>query len=716
MNYKVAFVSGSLSGAVALGIVGGLFASPALALVGLAALNGAVCLLGKEDEKDSLKRTLDTLEGKLNREIERNNKLEDLWAKEHQELEKAKNVLRGMADKDNFQISEINNLQAKLRTSADELRIKTDELANAKGEVADLKGELNNINNNWDEILKEEVEKVYQERIKVVLDDNWNKHCELIERCMKEGEKYKEILLAYQELFEIQEEEALTELNRIRAKFTEMINDLNDRESDLLSSQETLFLKIDELKQEKTYLQGQLEACLNAEILSPEYGQYGFDQNGRITNAIAEWLWVNAQIPLKVGGYEVNDGVITAGYFYPRSLPPESLVKVFESQSSQMTRSLGLYAIEKAQKLQIADIVTIKIRRERPARKTDKGSLYRSKEEFVSYILSQPVRLRVVGEPGAGKTPTVTVLLSHILKRGFLNTNEPNGQKLSHCVVEFCNPLAGISVKNSTDLDFCLKWNSGIKGFKGLAEEYKYRKSGSNTEYKNKVGYIWISDEIDNTMAEATKDEAKPFKDALKDGGHVNVGVIVIGQSANVSTSKGLSIDDQKMMTNIYIDPVSIRTFLTQYGERFYSKKVVEKALATLEELELEIEEQNEIICDTAREFRIAMVTSNRSPVFYQLPYFDSVEINQIEYQQTLEKVTLLRGAAAQNRQLISTPDKLEALLDKDVASTVASAVATPTRIPCPKCAGNTKKNGKGILGTQKYLCKNPECKNSFTA
>src|SRR4028118_648014 len=116
-----------------------------------------------------------------------------------------------------------------------------------------------------------------------------------------------------------------------------------------------------------------------------------------------------------------------------------------------------------------------------------------------------------------------------------------------------------------------------------------------------------------------------------------------MGQSANVSTSKGLSIDDQKMLTNIYIDPVSIRTFLTQYGERFYSKRAVEKALATLEELELEIEEKNEVICDTAREFRIAMVTASRSPVFYQLPYFDSVEIDVNAYQQTQAKVSAIR-------------------------------------------------------------------------
>jgi predicted NACHT family NTPase len=74
-----------------------------------------------------------------------------------------------------------------------------------------------------------------------------------------------------------------------------------------------------------------------------------------------------------------------------------------------------LYAVEGARKLQITDCLAVKARKERPARKTDKGSLYRSKEEFIKYILSEPLRLRIVGEPGSGKTPTVAVLLSHIL-------------------------------------------------------------------------------------------------------------------------------------------------------------------------------------------------------------------------------------------------------------------------------------------------------------
>jgi hypothetical protein len=396
-------------------------------------------------------------------------------------------------------------------------------------------------------------------------------------------------------------------------------------------------------------------------------------------------------------------------------MPLEALVKQIEGDSSTIARSLGLYSVEKPHKLEIADVFTVKVRRERPPRKADKGSLYRSSEEFVKYVLSQPVRLRIVGEPGSGKTPSTTVLLGHILKRGFLEANTPNGRKLPYCVVESCNPLAGISVKNSDELDFCLCWNDGKKGFKGLAEEYRFRKNPVNADYKNQVGYIWIADEIDVTMADLTKDEAKPFKDALKDGGHINLGVIVMGQSANVSTSKGLSIDDQKMLTNIYIDAVSIRTFLTQYGERFYSKRAVEKALATLEELELEIEEKNEIICDTAREFRIAMVTASRSPVFYQLPYFDSVEIDVNAYQQTLAKVSVIRDGRTKTRVVASVSPDSE---DVDIAA-VSARLDGSRRSPyvgletgrdvsdkpaCPYCKSE-KVRSKG----DSWLCQNPD-------
>lgn len=478
----------------------------------------------------------------------------------------------------------------------------------------------------------------------------------------------------------------------------ELSSAVEEERSHYVSQIEALNVKVARLRQQ-----------LAGDLTEPSYFDCGFDPNGQIVNAIAEWLWNHHRIPLRVTGFEESGGIITAGYSYSRSVNPEALSKAIEDNSPAITRFLGLYALEKAQKLPIADVLTVKIRRERPQRKTDKGSLYRSKEDFIDYILSQPLRLRIIGEPGAGKTPTVAILLSHLLTRGFLSGNTPNGQKLPYTIVESCNPLAGISVKNGDALDFCLKWETGAKGFKGLADEYRFRKNLANSDYKNQVGYIWIADEIDNTMASITKDEAKPFKDSLKDGGHVNIGVIVMGQSANVSTSKGLSIDDQKMMTNLYIDPVSIRTFLTQYGERFYSKKAVERALNTLEELELEIEEQNELICDTAREFRIAMVTASRSPIFYQLPYFDSAQIDVDTYLETVDKVTGIRegrGGTGASHPIAGNLDTASDVPMSGRSPYAGSGTGTDigTKPTCPHC-GSDNIRSKG----NKWACQNPE-------
>jgi hypothetical protein len=74
-----------------------------------------------------------------------------------------------------------------------------------------------------------------------------------------------------------------------------------------------------------------LQQKLQGDLVEPEYGQFGFDQNGRIANAIAEWLWTHHKIPLKVTGFEVGLMVLSpAGYIYPRSMPLEALSRQIE--------------------------------------------------------------------------------------------------------------------------------------------------------------------------------------------------------------------------------------------------------------------------------------------------------------------------------------------------------------------------------------------------
>jgi chromosome segregation ATPase len=78
---------------------------------------------------------------------------------------------------------------------------------------------------------------------------------------------------------------------------------------------------------------GRLQHELAGDLVEPVYGQFGFDQNGRIANAIAEWLWNHHKIPLKVTGFEVSGDVLTVGYIYPRSMPLEALSRQIEGDS-----------------------------------------------------------------------------------------------------------------------------------------------------------------------------------------------------------------------------------------------------------------------------------------------------------------------------------------------------------------------------------------------
>ncbi len=509
----------------------------------------------------------------------------------------------------------------------------------------------------------QELEKIYTEH-----DSITSEAMQLFRRLQSWGEK---VAHGHQSKAEI--------IKSLASSYNENLDEVGEA----IAQERQHYLEQIELLNERV---AQLQRELQGDLVEPVYGDFGFNESGRIANAIAQWLWFNKQIPFKVTGIEENDGTVTAGYSYSRTISPDALVKLIKDCSPDMSRNLGIYSIENVRKLAVTDCLVVKFRRDRPKRKADKSSLYRGQQDFINYILSQPVRLRIIGEPGSGKTPSTLVLISHILKRGFFSGNTPNGKKLNYTSICFCNPLAGISVKNSVELDFCLRWNDAKAGFKGLADEYKFRKNPANSDYKDSVGYIWVCDEADNALETVGSDGAKQFKATLKDGGHINMGVIVMGQSGMVSTTKGLSIDDQKMLTNIYIDPVSIRTFLTQYGDRFYSKTAVEKTLATLEQIELEMEEQNEIICDTAREFRIAMVTADRSPVFYQLPYFDNVDIDLTSYQESLTHIAAIRQQTRETETYI-----------------------TPVCISCSST--NIKRNGKAG-DKQKYQCR--DCNKNF--
>ena len=109
------------------------------------------------------------------------------------------------------------------------------------------------------------------------------------------------------------------------------------------------------------------------------------------------------------------------------------------------------------------------------------------------------------------------------------------------------------------------------------------------------------------------------------------------------------------------------------------------------------------------------MVTANRSPVFYQLPYFDSVEIDANAYQETLAKVLALRDGRGETGYVASvSPDSEDvdqaAVLARPDGSRHSPYVGLETgrdtsdKPVCPYCGSNQVRS-KG----DSWLCQSSE-------
>ena len=424
---------------------------------------------------------------------------------------------------------------------------------------------------------------------------------------------------------------------------------------------------------------GLLQSELAGDINLPKYGAESFSEISKLGNSLIKLIWVNFDLPLEFLGHD-NDS-IGLGYGLRDG---DDLARFLNSKASELCRALGIHQLAFS-KVPIANVIQCKVKLTKPQPKTDKSSLIRSQSDFLNFLSSQPVRYRLIGSPGAGKTPTVLILMSKLIADGFKSGNTPTGQKLPYIKIEYCNPLSEVSVKNSGELALFEAWGDAKSGFDGLASEYEFRKSNANaTDYKNQVGYVWIMDESDNAISDYPEGTAY-VKSSVKDGGHVNMGLILLGQSAMISSSgrgaKAFSIDDQKMFTNIFLDPNSIRSFLTDYGHKFYSKKSIEAALSNLEQLEQLAKIENDSIADSARLFRFAMVTGERSPIFYQIPHFDSFQIDESQYTEQLQAVEMLK--------------------------------ANGGKIACSHCGSSDFKRNGRVGDRQRYKCN--DCGKTFT-
>ncbi|WP_138506536.1 hypothetical protein [Nostoc sp. PA-18-2419] len=460
---------------------------------------------------------------------------------------------------------------------------------------------------------------------------------------------------------------------------------------------------------------GQLQQQLLGDLVEPVYGDFGFDINGKIANEIARILFTDIRLALNVKGFHVKpDGVVDVGYGYSRSVHPKAIVEAISKHSEVLVKKLGLFKITSVRKLEITDCIVVSYRVE-PAIKADEIRLMLgTADEFINYVVSHPIRYRLIADPGMGKTPTSAVMISEILKAGCTRGNTGKGERVPHTLVNVSYPGAVGSLKDSSyPLDIFLQYGdttAAIKSFEDCLDDGRFRIHNPN--FAANYFQIWVWEELDNTLNSSSEpyETGENFKKILKQFGHNNIGWIVSGQSVMTKQIPGFTNDDRSLFTEIIIGIPKIRHYLNTYGKGKNSESNLAKLTRNLDAIEEYIDHKNELVTDDARLLRVALIVDSRSPKLYFLPNLDKVSFNYQEIDQTKRLARVAKSSGTSDTFLArSTSNASTVSADTMVGlppiSTIGGNHQSGTSPHCPHCgSANLKRQNDN-----RYRC--CECK-----
>ncbi len=485
-------------------------------------------------------------------------------------------------------------------------------------------------------------------------------------------------------------------------------NENLDQVGEAIASERQNYLLQIELLNERI---GQLQQQLQGDLVEPVYGDFGFDINGKIANEIARTLFTDIRLALSVKGFQVKpDGVVDVGYGYSRSVHPKAIAEAISKHSETLAKKLGLFKITSVRKLEITDCIAVSYRMG-PAIKTDEIKLMvGTPDEFINYIVSHPIRYRLIADPGVGKTPTTAVIISEIVKAGCTRGNTGKGEKVPHTLVTVSYPGAVGSLKDSNyPLEHFLKYGdttAAIKSFDDCLDDGNFRVK--NPTFAANFFQIWVWDELDNTLNSCSEPykAGENLKKIFKQFGHNNIGWIVSGQSVMTKQIPGFTNDDRSLFTEIIIGIPKIRHYLNTYGKGKNSESNLAKLTRNLDAIEEYIDYKNELVTDDARLLRVALVVDSRSPKLYFLPNLDRVSFN---YQQIKETERLARVAKASGtigNKLESESPKPYTASNGQMASlppisTIGGSHQSGTSPHCPHCGSADLK----LQNDERYRC-----------
>lgn len=355
-----------------------------------------------------------------------------------------------------------------------------------------------------------------------------------------------------------------------------------------------------------------------------------------------------------------------------------------------------------------ADRYLFKIKLHHSKVKVDKSEitrLWKSKDQFMKAAASWE-RVRVTGGSESGKSPTAENIAYAILsnREGLaILANPQDDSRKNHWSI-------AATARNHAE-------SFGL--MKDMVSVIDDRASGAKPR---NVFNLFMFDETDSTMSEHSSASGY-LKSAIKQGSHQLIGLIMIGQSADASNYKGMHRTDFENCVSVHIGSNcyhAIENSNSSQDEKNRLKASADKLTAYCESQNFE----SGLDKSDPKAYRFALVTvPGNKPQFYELPFFDEVDLKEVSGVKNLLKSAEICSTASSTAdgsavadikaavKLLESGKASKALTVKVSASSLEqppSADFDPSRVPhCPNCnSPNLKNDGKTKEGVQKFKCK----------
>ncbi|MGB5970299.1 MAG: hypothetical protein WBG70_18435 [Spirulinaceae cyanobacterium] len=600
-----------------------------------------------------------------------------------------------------------------IRAMKNEIEIQQENIKDYEEEISELRQEIEDWVARYDSDLAEDLQFQVDKFATSTINEMTEKDFTVIREASDLSEAYRQLTLFAKE--EVSIKNGL--IQELAQEFNEKIINYDKAFS---AERDEYISLIENYKTQLAIAQKEVKG----ELLEPDYGQHGYDIPAQIATDLCRNLWNSHQLPLKLYGVKTANGLSTAGYGYGSNQSPTEIVSFIKNQSKVLCKQLGIHQITKVENLNIAPAITVSFRREPVLKESNIKDLVGSPEEFLQYLENQSYRFRLIAKPGSGKSPTIIVLVSHLLKIGGKVANKPTGRKVPLINVKVSYPGRDGSEKDSNyPLDPFLHyrtWEASHQSFVDFEKEWKYREK--NVAYRKEIFDLWVWDEFDNSLMSASnpKELGEKFKTCLKQAHHTNMGFIIAGQSVNTKVLPGFTNNDRNtLFTEIVFGAKMIREYIDMYGKKLGNKNI-EKIGSTLEDIEEWIINQNKLIGNEAKEYRLVLVADERSPKLFFLPSLDSYSFDYETVSLAQERSNEFKRPSTAQLGQATESVKPEILTSREMSVPTEfrtdfpiggnlsghSNVQDTIKYHCPSCgSGNTKPRGK-----TRFYCLNSSC------